>query len=118
MGLVKCAEEGQIQLLGAWEGRFAGPLGQEHGLFRPRPALPCARTNTAPGKQRWLRDGAVRRRVRRRWPQAEVAEDLLDDLALVNERDDAHRPFTAWTHQRISLIDFLNQFGPALLEDR
>ncbi len=51
-------------------------------------------------------------------PQPQVAEDLLDDRGLVNERDDANRPFTAWTHARISLIDFLNQICPALLEDR
>ncbi len=38
-------------------------------------------------RQTWLRDGAGRRRMRRGWPQAQVREDLFDDLGLVNEGD-------------------------------
>ncbi len=74
-------------LLGAGRRRIRRAGGHDNGLFRPRPALPCARAHTAPGEEYSLRHGAVRRRVRRRWPQAEVAEDLLDDLGLVNERN-------------------------------
>ena len=52
------------------------------------------------------------------WPQPQVGENFLDDPALVNKRDDAHGAPTPLTHQRISLIDLLDQLGPALLEER
>ncbi len=52
------------------------------------------------------------------WPQPQVPEDLLDHVGLVNNGDDAHRAPTPLTQQRIGRIHFLNQLGPALLEDR
>ncbi len=51
-------------------------------------------------------------------PQPQVAEDLLDDVGLINNGDDAHRAPTPLTQQRIGRMHFLNQLGPALLEDR
>ena len=52
------------------------------------------------------------------WPQPQVGENFLDDLALVNEGDDAHRAPTPLTQQRIGLMDLLDQVRPALLEER
>ena len=51
-------------------------------------------------------------------PQPQVGEDLLDDLALVNKGDDAHRAPTPWTKQEIGLIDLSDELGPALFEHR
>ena len=41
-------------------------------------------------------------------PQPQVGEDLLDDLALVNEGNNPHRASTPRTHQWIGLIDLLD----------
>ncbi len=95
-------------------------MGSNTGFFGR--ALPCpavyARANTAPGEQRWRRDRPVWRGMRGVWPQPQVAEDLLDDVGLVNTRNDAHRAPTPGTQQRIGRIDFPHQLGPALLEKR
>ncbi len=45
------------------------------------------RANTAPGKQCWLRDRTVWQGMSGMWPQPQVAEDLLDDVGLINTRD-------------------------------
>ncbi len=50
-------------------------------------------------------------------PQPQVAEDLLDDVGLVNKRNDAHRAPTPLTQQGIGRIHFLNQLGPARREE-
>ena len=45
--------------------------------------LPCrVRANTAPGKQRWLRDRAVWRGMRGGGPQSQVGQGVVDDLGL------------------------------------
>jgi len=46
-----------------------------------------------------------------------VDKNFLDDLALVNESDDAHGSATAWTEQGIGLIDLRDQLGSALPEE-
>ncbi len=51
------------------------------------------------------------------WPQPQVGENFLDDLALVNEGDEAHRAPTPLTQQGIGRIHFLNQLGPARREE-
>ncbi len=52
------------------------------------------------------------------WPQPQVAEDLLDDVGLINTRNDAHRAPTPDAQQRIGRIHFLDQLGPPLFEER
>ncbi len=98
------------KLLGKWT--------RERGLLCITPPSVFTVLNTAPGGQRSLGDRAGWRGMGRMRPQPQVGEDFLDDLALVNEGDDAHGAPTPLTHQRISLIDLLDQLGPALLEDR
>ena len=51
------------------------------------------------------------------WTQPQVGENFLNDLALVNEGDDAHRGPTPDTHQGIDLIHFLDQLRPARLKE-
>ena len=41
-----------------------------------------------------------------------MLEDALNDIGIVNERDDAHRGAAVGTLERIDLVDFLNQPGP------
>ncbi len=56
------------------------------------------------------------RGVRGMRPQPKMGEDFLDDLALVNKGNDAHRASTSWTQQRIGLRYLLDQPRPALFE--
>jgi len=49
----------------------------------------------------------------RRVPQVQVPEDPFDDIGVVDERDDAHRGAAVGTLERIDLVNFLNQPGPA-----
>ena len=51
-------------------------------------------------------------------PQPQVCQNFLHDVGLVNKGNDAHGAPTSGTQQGIGLIHFLNQLGPALLEDR
>ncbi len=51
-------------------------------------------------------------------PQPEMGQDVLTHVRLVDKGDDAHGFGTAWTQQGIGRIHFLDQLGPALLEDR
>ncbi len=48
----------------------------------------------------------------------QVCQNFLNDLGLINKGNDAHGALTPATQQGIGLIHFLNQPGPALLEDR
>jgi len=45
-----------------------------------------------------------------------VAQDLRDDPALGNERDDAHRRATPGAEERIDLVDAAEKFGPPSAE--
>lgn len=49
-------------------------------------------------------------------PEAEVGQDLFDDLWPLNEGNDPHRPATLGAQQGISLIDLFDQPRPVLLE--
>lgn len=49
----------------------------------------------------------------RRVPRVQVSEDPFDDIGVVDERDDAHRGAAVGTLERIDLVNFLNQSGPA-----
>ncbi len=99
-------------------GGSEGPFGTNKGPFgRDLPFRVRSRIH-APGDEHSLSNGTVRRGMRRGWPQPQVAEDLLDDVGLINKGNDAHGAPAPLTHQRISLIDLLDQLGPALLEDR
>lgn len=44
-------------------------------------------------------------------PQVQVPEDPLDDIGVVDERDDAHRGAAAGTIERVDLVNVLNQLG-------
>ena len=52
-----------------------------------------------------LRGGAPRPALGVGQPEAEVGEDLFNDLGLVNECDDPHGSPTLWAEQRIGLMD-------------
>ena len=43
----------------------------------------------------------------------EVAEDRVDDFMIENERDDAHLGPAVRAHQRVHLVDPLDQLAPA-----
>jgi hypothetical protein len=59
-------------------------------------------------------------RSRRRFaldpPQAQVFEDLFDELFILDERDNPHRARALRAHQWINIIDFLYQARPVLTE--
>ena len=60
------------------------------------------------------RIGAVRvARLGCRIPHAQVFEDPCDDIGIVDERDDAHGGAAVGALERIDLVNFLNQPGPA-----
>ena len=46
------------------------------------------------------------------FPQAEMAQDTLDHLRVVDERNDTHRVSTSRTHQGIRLPNPLDEFAP------
>jgi len=48
-------------------------------------------------------------------PEPEVAQDLLDDGGLLNDRDEPHPAATAWTDQGIDLVDLLDEPRPGAL---
>ncbi len=48
-----------------------------------------------------------------RVPHVQVPENPFDDIGLVDECDGAHRSAAVGTFQRVDLVDFLNQPGPA-----
>jgi len=50
--------------------------------------------------------------------QAEMREDLLDHLRLLDERDDPHWPATPGADQRVHLVDLLDQPRPGALRRR
>ncbi len=50
-------------------------------------------------------------------PQAEMGQDCLNHVRLVDKSDDAHGSATAWTQQGIGLMDLLDQVRPALPEE-
>ena len=47
-------------------------------------------------------------------PGAEVPQDLLCNLRVINHRDDAHRALTDGAAQRVNMPDAQNQVAPAL----
>ena len=53
-----------------------------------------------------------------RRPDPEVGQDLLDDLGLFDECDDPHSSGTPGTHERIHLVDLLDQPCPRALRGR
>ena len=54
--------------------------------------------------------------VRGMRPQPKMGEECLDDLALVNKGNDAHRAAASWTQRRIGRRYLLDQPRPALFE--
>ena len=49
-----------------------------------------ARANTALGNPFWLGDRTVWQSMSGMWPETQVAEDLLDDLGLLDKGDAVH----------------------------
>ena len=50
-------------------------------------------------------------------PQANMSQDALDDLRVVDERHDAHLVMTLGTKQRIDFSDLLDKVPPLLRRD-
>ena len=59
----------------------------------------------------WLRAFALRRILTRR-PDAQMFQDALYHVRIVDQRDGFHRPVAARTHQRIDFIDLVDQARP------
>ena len=66
----------------------------------------------------------IRQRVPRRWamharrPEAEVGQNLRDDVGLLEEGDEAHRPRAARADQGIHFVHLLDQARPGTLRGR